>query len=176
LYNLKLITDELNLDDTSQDLNLDKNLVDVLLYDLFNSREIAIKFEISRIFLNFCANSKIFNEILIDVDYLSKFLELTYLNYFPLVENILLIIGNIFQDFPNQIQFIVTKVPIVYRMKELLQYDKFDGNDNIRYYLLWIIKTFVFDLPKDKFIMVLKIYNLVFSLWILSLHLKNIFN
>jgi hypothetical protein len=150
------MTDELNLDDSCQDINLDKNLVDVLLYDLFQSREIVIKFEISQIFLNLSTNSKIFNESLIDVDYLNKFLELTYSNYFPLVENILLIIGNMFQDSPKQIEFFVTRVPIVYRLKELLQYDKFEGHDHIRNYLLWLIKNFVSKLPRDKFIMVLK--------------------
>ena len=127
-----------------------------MLYDLFQSRELIVKYEISEIFLNLSSNSKIFTESLLDVDYLNNFLEMTYSNYFPLVENILLIIGNIFQDHPNQIELFASKVAIVYRLKELLQLDKFDGHENVRNYLLWLIKTFVTNISKDKFLIVIR--------------------
>jgi hypothetical protein len=126
----------------------------VLLYDLYESKEISVKLDISQIFLNLSYNSKNISETLIDIDYLNKFLELTYSNCFALVENILIIIGNIIQDNPPQIEFIVTKIPIIYRLKELIQYDNFEGNGNMRNYLLWLIKCFASKMPAEKFIMV----------------------
>ncbi len=126
----------------------------MLLYDLYESKEISVKLDISQIFLNLSYNSKNISETLIDIDYLNKFLELTYSNCFALVENILIIIGNIIQDNPPQIEFIVTKIPIIYRLKELIQYDNFEGNGNMRNYLLWLIKCFASKMPAEKFIMV----------------------
>ena len=125
-----------------------------MLYDLFQSRELIVKYEISEIFLNISANSKIFTKSLLNVDYLNKFLEMTYCS--DLLENILLIIGNIFQDHPNQIELFASKVAIVYRLKELLQLDQFDGHENVRNYLLWLIKTFVTNISKDKFLIVIR--------------------
>ena len=134
----------------------------MLLYDLYESKEISVKLDISQIFLNLSYNSKNISETLIDIDYLNKFLELTYSNCFALVENILIIIGNIIQDNPAKIEFIVTKIPIIYRLKELIQYDKFEGNGNMRNYLLWLIKCFASKMPAEKFIMVNFLYDSLF--------------
>jgi len=149
-----MITDDLNLDNSTEDLNLDNNLIHVLLYDLYESKEIPVKLDISQIFLNLSYNSKNISETLIDIDYLNKFIELTYSNCFSLIENILIIIGNIIQDNPTQIEFIVTKIPIIYRLKELIQYDKFQGNGNMRNYLLWLTKCFASKMSVEKYIMV----------------------
>lgn len=125
-----------------------------MLYDLFESREISIKLEISQILLNLSYNSKNISEMLFDIDYLNKFLELTYSNNFQIVENVLLIIGNMIQDNSEQIEYIITKIPIIYRIKELIQYDNYDGYENIRSYLLWLIKSFASKIPVEKYIMV----------------------
>jgi hypothetical protein len=121
-----------------------------------------VKLDISQIFLNLSYNSKNITETLIDIDYLNKFLELTYSNCFSLVENILLIIGNMIEDNPTQVEFIVTKIPILYRLKELLQYDKYEDNGNMRNYLLWLIKCFVSKMPSEKYIMVKLNYLLIY--------------
>ncbi len=145
--------DDLELED-GQEIEFNKNLTDVLLYELYDSREIVVKCEISQILVALTYNCKILTEYMVDVDILSKLLELTYSNCWQLVENILLIIGNVLGCNKDCLEHIITSIPLIMRLKEMLTYDNFEGYDSIRPNVMWVIRLIATRLKEDKYIIV----------------------
>jgi hypothetical protein len=154
IYQLRKLTHDLDLS-AEEDIDWDKNFILVLAYELFESREISVKYEISDIFVNLSENSSKFNEILLDNEYLSKFLELTYSNSFPLIENILIIFGNIIKDFPEHVNYIIESIPLVYRIKEMIIYDKFDSHETIRKFIVFNLKIIACSINEERYIIVI---------------------
>jgi hypothetical protein len=153
IFHFRQIMEDLELE-PGQEIEIDKNFIEVLIYELFDSTEINVKCEISQIFICLTFWSNFISEMLVDVDLISKLIELTYHNCWNLVENIIIIFGNIISSNQKNLENLTKNSPLIIRLNQLLSYDKFDGHPTIRANLLWIIKVITSKTNDDKFIIV----------------------
>ena len=165
IHNFRIITEDLELD-PDQDIDLNPNLFQVLLYELFECFDMTVKYEISQIFLNLTCDSKIVNEKLLDVDYFNKILILSYSDSIPLRSNLILIMGNIMiENEKEEVDNLILNVPVVNRIKEILTCeDSKEGLEkiefeNMRTNLLWLLENVVSKTNQERYIKVIKKIN-----------------
>ena len=155
LVHLRLLTDLLEDLREGEELELQDNLFNVLFYELMDSNEICVKLEISQIFVNLSHISDQFTEKLADLDFLHKIIQMTYCNCIQLIENLVIIIGNIFFDADLETSnYFTTHVPVVYRLKEMLQNFNFEINSNLLNSILYCLNTVIIKTSVERFIIV----------------------
>jgi hypothetical protein len=155
LYQLRIVSEDLDLE-PDQDLDIDSDLVQVLLYELYDSQELCVKFEISQIFLSFSYDSNKINFQIGDVDCLQKFTELTYCNCIPLIENLLILMNNVIVDTHKEypVEFLISNVAIIQRIKEIMLSTDIQGNASLRNSCLNLLKTLIIETKLEKYIQV----------------------
>ena len=151
IYHFRLLMQDLELE-PDEEFNLDKDLLEVLVFDLFDSQEANVKCEISQILIYLTFNSKLISEFLTDLEYLRKFIELTYSNNWTLVENIIIIIGNIIGNDRKNIDLIIKNLPLIFRLKEMLVLENLSDSNITN--LIWLIRIIIEYLKIERYNMV----------------------
>ncbi len=155
LANLRMFSDDLDSLMEDEELELQESLFNVILYELFDASESCVKFEISQIFVNFTHISKQLTEKLADSDYIYKLLQLTYSNCVPLIENVILIIGNVFTDSDDDnCAYLTSNVAVIHRLKEMLINCDLEINVNLRNAILYCLKSIVGSTLEERYIIV----------------------
>jgi hypothetical protein len=142
-YHLRKISDEYEPEE-GYDIDLGADFKHELLLNFFDTditkmpNFTTVKIEISNIIMRLTYKSENFTKYLGDLDYVFKFCSLTYdfENSPELVENIIIIVGNILLDSDFKMIDFVTNVPIALRLQEL--YQKFKDYPTIRYHIYWL--------------------------------------
>ena len=139
IHKLRINSEEYNRTD-DEDLEMEQDFIFTILYELFETKDLAVKCELSNIILNLTYKSQSFTMSLSDYDYLCKFIELTYCNCTTLIENALIIFGNIICDRAININELIHNIPIIKRIKELLERKNYV---NLRINLYWLIRVMI---------------------------------
>lgn len=155
LCQLRLLSEDLELE-PNQDIEIDSDLIQVLLYELYDSQETCVKFEISLIFLNFSFDSNKLNLEIGDADCLLKLTELTYCNCIPIIENLLLIMNNTIMDTHKEypVEFLISNVPLIQRIKEIMISIDIIKNESLRNSCLYLLKSLIINTNSEKYILV----------------------
>jgi hypothetical protein len=157
LTQFRRITDELDLLKEGEEIELDENLYNVIVYELIDSNENCVKFETSEILTNLTHISRHLCEKLADLDIIHKFVNLTYGNSIPIIENILVVLGNIFTDCDIETgDYLSSNVAIVYRLKEMFLNFDLEMNVSLRNSMLYCLKSVINSTSIERFIIVFK--------------------
>jgi hypothetical protein len=162
LAQFRRITDDLETLGEGEELELHENLFNIIIYELIDSNENCVKFETSEILTNLTHISHNMCEQLAELDLVQKFVNLTYGNCLPLIENILLVIGNIFTDSNKETgDYLSSNVPVIYRLKELFLNFDLEINENLRNSILYCLKSVINSTSTERFIIVYLVFTLV---------------
>jgi hypothetical protein len=151
IIKLKDISDTMELGE-DEDLKFDTQLLEILLSLLEEkTTTVIIKCEITQILVNLSSISKQFTENFFDVTILDKLLTLTYSNDYLLVELALILLYNILIDLPNDFSaHIFERIPLLYRMKEILNTEKFIQIIEIKVSTIAMIRGIAQKIAKNK--------------------------
>jgi len=111
-------------------ISLEKNIFNKIMYELYFTNEIQLKYLILECLLSLTiVSTKVTSFFFKDKDYFNLLLNLTYIKNKDIVNNIIIIMNNCFIDNNKEIFQILKDVPINIRIKEIILNNDLHFND-----------------------------------------------
>jgi hypothetical protein len=117
---LRSLTEDFQKDE-STDLALDNKLIDDLLVELFEGKERELTYDIGVIFINLSFHSQTLCKYFLDPYIMKKIYTLANDKNMNVVENVIALLSNLILEAGNTIENFINMIPIVNKLKTLLE-------------------------------------------------------